>query len=127
MLTAHLSDTGWIVLAVLAGLALGVSLMTMGETWPKRLALLVVPPLGSFVFTLGRSLATGDSWRVPLYLYTLVALSMAATRLIYTPWIRRQAALRRAGEPVAVVKGRHSALALFTMLAVFVGLAFLIH
>ncbi|MBP0457184.1 hypothetical protein [Streptomyces montanisoli] len=129
MLTPDMSDTGWWIFAVLAGLAMGVVIASLCQTWRKRLYALVVPPCVGLAYVLGRTLAVGESAHEASYMYTLAALSAAITGLIYMPWMRRQIALRREGKAMGVEAKatKYGWLFVGTFALVVVGVAFLVH
>ncbi|WP_329457309.1 hypothetical protein [Streptomyces sp. NBC_01497] len=127
MLTPDMSDTGWSLFAVLAGLALGVAGMTMATTRGRQWALLLLPPLAGFAAAAFQSTVDGDSGREVSYLFTLAALDLVVLRLVYAPWMKRQLALYREGRPVTVVGARQISVFLLLFAAVTAAVAFLVH
>ncbi|MET8982988.1 hypothetical protein ABZX85_46185 [Streptomyces sp. NPDC004539] len=128
MLTENLSTTGWWVLALVSGAALGLASLTLADRRKPAHRIIVVAVPGSMGLFLWAQARFGDlEGRQALFFYTLICLSLVILRAVYHPWFRRQFRLRDAGEPMENATTPQVFLFLFSFVATFVGVAFLVH
>ncbi|QNP71885.1 hypothetical protein IAG44_22375 [Streptomyces roseirectus] len=128
MLTEHLSMTGWWILAVASGAALGLASLTLADRRkPAHRVIGVLVPGGMALYLWAQaSFSSLDSGQA-LFFYTLISLSLVILRAVYHPWFKRQFRLRDAGEPMENATTPQVLLFMASFVATFVGVAFLVH
>ncbi|MFM9448879.1 hypothetical protein [Streptomyces acidiscabies] len=128
MLTEDMSTTGWWILALASGAALGFASLTLADRRKPAHRVICVAVPGSMALFLWAQAEFGSlEGRQALFFFTLISLSLVILRAVYHPWFRRQFRLRDAGEPMENATTPQVFLFLFSFVATFAGVAFLVH
>ncbi|WP_416974428.1 hypothetical protein [Streptomyces sp. 4F14] len=128
MLTQGMSTTGWWVLALVSGAALGLACLSLADPRKPAHRIIVVAVPGAMALFLWAQARFGSlDGRQALFFYTLISLSLTILRAVYHPWFRRQFRLRDAGEPMQNATTPQVFLFLVSFVATFAGVAFLVH
>ncbi|GAQ58796.1 hypothetical protein [Streptomyces acidiscabies] len=128
MLTEDMSTTGWWILALASGAALGYASLTLADKRkPSHRVISVAVPGSMGLFLWAQARFGSLEGRQALFFFTLISLSLAILRAVYHPWFRRQFRLRDAGEPMENATTPQVFLFLFSFVATFAGVAFLVH
>jgi hypothetical protein len=122
MPTAEFSVASLWILAVVSGVALAVALQSMVDTRRGRLVA-VAAPLAGAAFVLLNSAVRGFEEGMPLKLYTLTALGLAAQRIIFAGFIKRLYERHRAGQPIEKLTGWQTTLFFVSFVVVVAVLA----
>jgi hypothetical protein len=129
MLTQGMSTSGWWVLALVSGAALGFACLTLADRRKPghRVAIVAAVPGAMALFLWAQARFGSLDGRQALFFFTLISLSLTILRAVYHPWFRRQFRLRDAGEPMQNATTPQVFLFLFSFVATFAGVAFLVH
>ncbi|MGH3311511.1 MAG: hypothetical protein ACRDP3_13155 [Streptomyces sp.] len=114
MFTAHFSLTHWWIAAIVSALALAFAVQSLATKTRDKLIAAASVVLATALYTALRG--SGDGAQQALQLFILGALPLAILRLVFAGWLRRQLALKHAGQPMEELTGKQMA----TLLATFV-------
>ncbi|MFJ3224055.1 hypothetical protein ACIPJS_11865 [Streptomyces sp. NPDC086783] len=118
MLTTHFSLTHWWIAAIVSGLALAVAMQSLADKTRDKLIAASAVTVATALYTALR--ASGQGAQQALQLFISGTLSLAILRLLFAGWLRRQRALKHAGQPMEELTGKQIAVLLATWVAVIV-------
>lgn len=110
----------WWIPAIVAGLALSLALQFIAST-PWQRVFIGATPLLAAVFIALDGMARGHTGETALKLFTAAALGAAVTRVVFTPYIRRQVARRRSGLPFQQLSAPKTAFFLVVLMTSMIG------
>lgn len=126
MLTPDMSLTDWGILALVSGALLALATMTLAAK-PIHYVVAVLVPVAPALLLWND--IRGSDWdeRQLRQIYSTICLTLVVMRLLYAPWFTRQLRRRRRGEPMPDPTTLQVTVAMFVTVAVFAGVATLIH
>jgi hypothetical protein len=118
MLTAHFTLTHWWIAAIVSGLALALAVASLARQTGGKLIAAASVLIATGLYTALRG--SGEGAHQALQLFILGTLPLAILRLVLTGWLRRQMALKRAGQPMEELTDKEIAIFFATFVAVVI-------
>ncbi|MEU0368766.1 hypothetical protein ABZ070_00605 [Streptomyces sp. NPDC006283] len=118
MLTEHFTLTHWWIAAIVSGVALAAAVGSLASKTRGKLIAAATVLLATGIYTALRG--SGDGARQALQLFILGTLPLAILRLAFAGWLRRQRALKQAGQPMEELTGRQIAIFFAAFVAVVI-------
>lgn len=118
MFTAHFTLAHWWIAAILSGLALTAAVASLVTKAKGKLvaAACVMLAMGMYAALSGWE----DGARQALQLFVLGTLPLAALRLVFAGYLKRQLSLKRSGQPTEDMTGKQITIFLAAFVAVVI-------
>jgi hypothetical protein len=116
MLTAHFTLTHWWIAAIVSGLALALAVASLARQTGDKLIAAASVLIATGLYTALRE--SGEGAHQALQLFILGTWPLVILRLVFAGWLRRQMALKRAGQPMEELTGKEIAIFFAAFVAV---------